>query len=161
LLFVIAFALKSISTGSENELIVYSTPGYATIGVKSGKNLKVFSDNPDLPPEVIRHSSVLGLKTELRTLTESAILIEAGNRCIIIYDKPVRGWKMAENADIIIITGKGSFYESDLPSIITLQGQAVILAVSGTNVVRTADRVPYHDNRIRSVKESGAVRVRL
>jgi competence protein ComEC len=161
LLFAIAFASKSIFTGWKNELVVYNTPGYATIGVKTGKKLTVFSENPDLPPEVIRHCSVLGLKTEHRILTDSAMAIKAGKLSIIICNKPVRGWKMAENADIIIITGKSPFSESDLPSVKSPPGQEVILAVSGTNNVRTADHVPYHDNRIRSVKESGAVRVGL
>jgi competence protein ComEC len=161
LCFALSFSVKNILAGYTNELIVYNTPGYATIGLKSGKHLLVFSDNPEIPPEVKRHGAVLGLKTDLRLLSDSILSIEAGKRSILICNKPERGLKMAENADIIIITGRKPFARSDLPNISSVQKQEVILAVSGTNIIRTANRVTYSNNRIRSVKESGAIREQL
>jgi competence protein ComEC len=159
LLFEISFTAKNISTRSGNELVIYNTPGYATIGLKSGKELIVYTDNPELPAEVKRHSSVLGLRTELRMLTDSAIEIKAGNRKIIIYDKPIKGWKAGENADIIIITGKKKISESDVLPLAS--PSEVIFAVTGINNVRPGNNIRNLNNRIRSVKESGAIRLRL
>lgn len=160
LLFAISFTSKNISAISNNELLIYNTPGYATIGLKKGKRLFVYSENPELPAEVKRHSSVLGLKPELRILNDSALDIKAGKRKIIICDKPVKGWEKIKNADIIIITGKRSFPYSDL---FTADSpfQEVIIAVSGINIVRPGNSTLRYDNRIRSVKESGAIRLRL
>jgi competence protein ComEC len=160
LLFTISVTVKNISTGMKNELVVYNTPGYATIGVKSGKQLMVFSENPELPAEVKRHGSVMGLKIDFRMLTDSILTIKAGNKKIIICDKPVRGSEIAEKADVLIITGRRSFSEKDLPSSFPAK-QELILAVSGTNIIRSGKRLHFTDNLIRSVKESGAIRVEL
>jgi competence protein ComEC len=160
LLFAISFTSKNISTISNNELVIYNTPGYATIGLRTGKELIVYTENPELPAEVKRHSCVLGLRTDLRMLNDSALFIKAGNRNIIIFDKPVKGWEKTKQADIIIITGKRKFSYSDL-----FQNdsplQEVIIAVSGINIVRPGSKLPDVDKRIRSVKESGAIRFRL
>jgi competence protein ComEC len=160
LLFAVSVTTKYTSTLSGNELVIYNTPGYATIGLRKGKELIIYTENPELPAEVKRHSSVLGLKTELRLLTDSALVIKAGKRQIIIHDKPVKGWRTSENADIIIITGKRPFSESDLtPGASPFQ--EVILAVSGINILRHGNNFLHDENRIRSVKESGAIRLRL
>jgi len=161
LLFTISFSVKSIYTGFGNELVIYNTPGYATIGLRGGKNMLVYSDNPELPSEVKRHSSVLGLNTHLRMLTDSVLTVTAGNRNIIICDKPEKWPGLYENADIIIITGKSPFHESDLPEMVSHPEQEVILAASGINIVRYWNNLRRPDNRIRSVKESGAIRFRL
>jgi competence protein ComEC len=161
LLFLISLTIKNIATKSSNELIVYNTPGYATVGLRSGKSLLVFSENPDIPREVKRHSSVLGLRTDHKILTDSVLVIKAGDRRIIIYDKPVGGLNVTENADIIIIRGRTRFPASDLPLINKSGGQLVILAVAGTNIISSGSRSASIDNHIRSVNESGAIRIRL
>jgi competence protein ComEC len=161
LLFVISLTIKNISASSGNELIVYNTPGYATIGLKSSKKLIVYSENPEMPSEVKRHSAVLGLRTDLRMLTDSVLVIKAGSRTIVVYDKPARDRRITEKADIIIITGKVKFSESDLQPEVKTGIQEVILAVSGTNNVRPGRDDLNRDLRIRSVKESGAIRFRL
>jgi competence protein ComEC len=160
LLFVLSFTIKNIITASGNELIVYNTPGYATIGIKSGRSLLVLSENPEIPREVRRHSSVLGLRTENRMLTDSVFLIQAGSRKIIIYDQPLKGRDVTEHADIIIIKGKSPIPLSDFSSTDLFNPKQIVLAVSGTNIIK-GNKYRYNGSPIWSVKESGAFRLGL
>ena len=70
MIFLLTGTIREISTRITNEIIVYNTPGFSTIGIRTGKILNLYSDTTVAGPEVKRHCSTLGLKINLNRISE-------------------------------------------------------------------------------------------
>jgi competence protein ComEC len=104
-MYVIAGTVSDISVKNTSELIVYNTPGSSTIGVRSGKILYLYSDTSLVRPEVVRHSSTLGLKVKLNNIRNRDYCIMAGEKKILICRSLEKLLPEAYKPDIVILTG--------------------------------------------------------
>lgn len=105
LLYSMARTASGISVRTTNELIVYSTPGSSTIGIRTGKILSIYSDTTLIRPEVLRHSSTLGLKIYTNNLKNKFYCIRAGEKNILICNTPDNHIFGNFRPDIVIFTG--------------------------------------------------------
>jgi competence protein ComEC len=105
IVFIISGTVTEISTRTTNELIVYNTPGYSTIGIKTGKILNLYSDTSQAGPEVLRHSATLSLKLKINPLKNKSYCIGAGEKKILICNSPDKYLNQKFIPDIVILTG--------------------------------------------------------
>jgi competence protein ComEC len=157
LLFVVAVTIKDIAIRKNNELIVYNTPGYSTIGIKTGRLLNLFNEQIIIPPEVVRHSAVLGLRIEEKPSYKTRWLIRAGNENILITDSLSSSCIRNNTVTIIILTGDKPFIEKNI-SLRNLKAVQII-----TTEAAASFHLPYPNNlfyskKIWSVRKSGAYR---
>lgn len=113
-LFFLTDTLTEISTRRTNELIVYNTPGYSTIGIRTGKILYLYSDSVATGPEVERECATLGLKTKTYSLKDELYCIRAGERNILISKSLNRNIILHYQPDIVILTGLYPEIENNL-----------------------------------------------
>jgi competence protein ComEC len=113
-IFLINASIKDFYSKTTNELIIYNTPGSATIGVKTGKILNLYTDTTIVRPEVSRHASSLGLKIKTTVLSKSCQCLETGDKRIIITrslnNLVIRNY----SPDIVILTGVRPLIENNL-----------------------------------------------
>jgi competence protein ComEC len=129
LLFVINGLVTDITSLKTNELIIYNTPGYTTIGIKTGKILNLYSDTSAIRPEVSRHCSALGLKIKTTLLNNSFQCLESGNKKILITGVLNNLIIRTYNPDIVILTGTSPVIENNLslshpPGLIIVSSEA-------------------------------------
>jgi len=113
-LFVIADTVLEISNKTTNEIIVYNTPGSQTIGIRTGKILNVYSDNSRAGPEVIKHSSTLGLKIIMNPIKNKLYCIRAGNKSVLISDFTDKKLRNKFKPDIVVLTGILTGFEKNI-----------------------------------------------
>lgn len=158
LLFVFAGTLKTIKTKATDELIVYNSPGYSSIGIRSGKILNIYSDSIG-GTDVNRHSSVLDLKVRYHPIESNVLRIGAGSENIIITGNLTSYPVQEASTDILIFRGKTFLRQTQWPG---RNLKAVIVtpeAVQGarfSGIIRSlgADTVHF-------VRKDGAYRRRL
>jgi competence protein ComEC len=105
LIFLITVTVTEISTRTSNDLIVYNTPGTTTIGIRTGKILNLYSDTTLAGPEVLRHSTTLGLKIKPNPLKNKLYCIKTGEKKIVITNSLNNKVLRTYFPDIIILTG--------------------------------------------------------
>jgi competence protein ComEC len=152
LIFVVAGTVNQIYVKTSNEIIVYSTPGSATIGVRAGKLLTIYSDSIGRKPEVMRHCASLGLKMEYRNIKNDFYVIKAGQKQILICKTLGKDIITASEPDVVIFTGTSSCIERNLNS------EKLPIGLILTSVRSSADvsgRIPLTDT-IHFVRRSGA-----
>jgi competence protein ComEC len=130
-LYVTTGTVKEISTRTTNELIVYNTPGEATVGIRCGKILNLFSDTTLIRPEVLRHCSTLGLKIRNNNTKYRDFSIIAGDKRITICSSLQKVALKKNVPDILIITGtrpeiKNSFFPGRSPEAIIITSEAAL-----------------------------------
>jgi hypothetical protein len=155
LLFIISGLFKDLYSKTTNELIIYNTPGSATIGVKTGKILNLYADTTVVRPEVYRHASSLGLRIKTNTLNDSYQCLETGNKKILITSVMNNLIIRTYNPDIVILTGIRPAIENNLsmshpPELIIVSSRAV----SGFRFPLQTVRSPV--DSIHLVRKSGA-----
>lgn len=96
---------NDISVRRSNELIVYNSPGAATIGIRTGKILNVYSDTSLIQPEVLKHAATLGLKIQQRLLNDETCMLKVGNEKIIICNSSIKTEQINSTAEMLIING--------------------------------------------------------
>jgi competence protein ComEC len=96
---------KDIHIRKSNEIIVYNTPGAATIGIRTGKILNVYSDTSLILPEVQRHVATLGLKIKHNLLKDKACMLRIGDEKILICSSSLRNEPINSIAGLIIVNG--------------------------------------------------------
>jgi competence protein ComEC len=96
---------KDIYLRRSNELIVYNTPGAATIGIRTGKILNVYSDTSNIQQEVLRHGATLGLRIRHNLLTYKSLMLRAGNETILICCPSDNNEQLNTHAEIVIVKG--------------------------------------------------------
>jgi hypothetical protein len=111
ILFVIVDTLFEISNKTTNEIIVYNTPGSLTIGIRTGKILNVYSDDSRARPEVIRHSTTLGLKIRMNRIKNSMYFIRVGNKTVLISDFADKNIQYKLKPDIVVLKGIQTGFE--------------------------------------------------
>jgi competence protein ComEC len=123
LLLFFAGTAREIFTRSTNEIIVYNTPGHSTIGIRTGRNLSLFTDTLEAAPDVKRHCSTLGLKLRMKACKDQQYL-SAGNTLVLITPSLQGPLPAAVHPDLILLTGArpGISYGADsaLPDEVTL-----------------------------------------
>jgi competence protein ComEC len=118
-LFVSVAGLKDFSTKNSNELIIYNTPGYNAIGLRTGKILNLYSDTTYIGQEVKRHAAVLGLKIKAVQLVHNFYILKAGSKKVLITSCLDNKIFQKMIPDIIVITGPKPEISFDLdPEII-------------------------------------------
>jgi len=154
MLLVTIGTITEISVRNSNELIVYNTPGTTTIGIRTGKILYVYSDTSMIRPEVLKHSSTLGLRIKLNVLNENLYYINAGKKILILnsyYTKLINEYP----SDIVILT-------SSKPGSVTYSTQSYIpkdlILISGAS---SGFRIPSGTNlnepdTVHYIRKSGA-----
>jgi competence protein ComEC len=160
ILFIGTGTLKEVMNRKANELIVYDTPGNSTIGIKTGRTLNLFTNNPLYPPEVARHCATLGLKLKIRRQSRIYNLLKVGNHSILICDSLKRDWLKDLPSGIIILTGNRPFIEKGIkaplaPGVIIITSDAA----SGFHLpylLNKSDNISFW-----SVRKAGAYRLRL
>ncbi len=111
LLFLIliytAFSVnKLIKTGRSNELIVYNVPGSTITGIRSGRSMYLYSSVNEIPSEVIRHCSTLGIKIKKTQHFQDPVCLKAGNKKILIAENIDADVFSTTQPEIIILSGK-------------------------------------------------------
>jgi competence protein ComEC len=160
--YPVVFFLIFISTGTvseiivrrSNELIVYNTPGSTTIGIRTGKILNIYSDTSLVRPEILKHSSTLGLRIRTNILQEKTYSIDAGKK-ILISNSLNNGLLQRYKPEIILLTGP----KPDL-GLNSLQAD-FHLNIILTSEVSTGYRIPERSNVVAAdtvhyVRKSGA-----
>jgi len=160
LLFVIAGTITEVRTRTTNELIVYNTAGSATIGIRTGKVLNLYSDTIIPGPEVIRHSSTLGLAIKGNILSKNSTCIKVGDRKILICDTLNKNILKNILPDIVIVSGLRPQIDNDLSSI-ELKNTYIITSQAGSGF-----RIPKGINfagadSLHLVRNSGAFITRI
>ena len=105
IIYFLAGTIRDIKTRITNEVIVYSTPGYSTIGIRTGKILNVYSDTAFVGAEVKRHCATLGLKLLMNRIASNNSFILAGNTRILFADSLNKTIIDTFSPDIVILTG--------------------------------------------------------
>jgi competence protein ComEC len=161
MLGLVAFGtVKDIRCRMSDELIVYNTLNAASVGIRTGKILNLYSDKPELQPEVLKHCATQGLKPALVLIGERNILLKAGENRVLITRSVNKSQLEKTKPDYIIISGSTPFAEEILrtaPSV-----KAVIFTgalVQGYAV----GRIPSSDFKgiIHYVRKSGSVRIKI
>jgi len=95
---------KDIYVRRSNEIIVYNTPGAATIGIRTGKILNIYSDTSLILPEVQRHVATLGLKIQHNLMKDEAFILRVRNEKILICSSSVMNEQINSIAEILIVS---------------------------------------------------------
>jgi len=155
LLFLMNGMIKDFTSKTTNELIIYNTPGSATIGVKTGKILNIYADTTVVRPEVYRHASSLGLKIKTNVLNDSYQCLETGDKKILITSVLNNLIIRNYNPDIVILTGIRPGIENNLsmphpPELIIVSSKVASgFRVPRQTVLTTVDSIHF-------VRKSGA-----
>jgi len=131
-LFVLAYAIRDISSRTSNELIVYNTPGSSTIGIKTGKILNLYSDSSVVVPDVKRHCATLGLKIRPVRMTQNFYCLRAGGKNILITGSLNSRIIQSFIPDILILTNDRPGIENN-PKMEYHPGIVIISSVSNTH----------------------------
>ena len=106
--------ITEISVRTSNELIVYNTAGSPTIGLRTGKLLRIYSDTLVLKPEVAKHCATLGLMPEVILLKDDNYYLTAAGKNILICNSLKRGIMDKCPCEIVIFTGSNSKVEDNV-----------------------------------------------
>jgi competence protein ComEC len=112
--FLLAGTVREISTRITNEIIVYNTPGFTTIGIRTGKILNLYSDTAFAVAEVKRHCATLGLKINMNRIDNSFNCIKAGKIKILITISLNKKVLDKFSPEIVILTGSRPGIESSI-----------------------------------------------
>ncbi|NMC39897.1 MAG: ComEC family competence protein [Bacteroidales bacterium] len=104
---------RNLSLKSDNELIVYNTPGNFCAGVRCGRSLELFCYSDTLPAAVGRHCARDRLRLEIRKLDKNIPwMINAGPLRIIVTGKMTPDL-LSYKPDIAIVTGSKVFHSGN------------------------------------------------
>jgi len=98
-------SIRNIITQRTNELIVYNIPGATTVGIRSGRELYIYSSDNEVRPEIKRHCAILNLRLKKINHEIGQVFIKAGDKGILIAEKIDAGILSEVNPDIIILSG--------------------------------------------------------
>lgn len=158
LLFILLATVRNVSTSLTSELVVYNTPGFSTIGIRTGKRLIIYSDSDTMPKPVVRHVSALGLHPEIKIIDDQPVLIRIKKRLILINGNQFY-LPLADSLTLNIVTSEkpvksqaGKWSDN---------GSTVILTRGIVPLRRGADSAKVFKDRVWMVKKSGAYCMRL
>ena len=154
-LFAAAGTIQEISTRTSNELIVYNTPGFSTIGIRTGRILTLYTDTTFIRPEVLRHCASLGLKIRGPILIDKPLCTKAGEKKILISDTLNNNMLNNILPDMIILTG----YRPEVVNNLSFNHSEKTLVVTARAV--SGYRIPYKSglsgiDSVHIVRKAGA-----
>lgn len=94
-----------IKTVRSNELIVYNIPGSTVAGIRTGKSMYLYTSVNEIPSEVIRHCSTMGIRITKTQTVQQPIFLKAGETKILLSDTIDSDILSATLPDIIILSG--------------------------------------------------------
>ena len=156
-LFIIAGTAKSIRTKTTDELIVYNTTGYTTVGIRSGYVLNIFSDSLS-SQEVNRHKAVLDLRERTSLLGRNPKLIMTGSRKILITEILTTKMLSELDPDYVILRGKKPLIEKDTGY--TVRSCKLIIGTGVSSGFRIPDGI-FESESVFIVRKEGAFYGRL
>lgn len=159
-LFITAGTLKDLDTKLSNELIVYNSIGSSSVGIRNGKTLWLYTDTIPTLPEIVRHTSSLGLETRSSIIESSCRYIRAGRKKILITGYLSSRIMNEVKPDIVIMTGKtpGTERRVDFPDSVSL---FVVTPEVKESYYLKNWLVGLKSCRVYSVKKSGTWRMKL
>jgi len=102
---------KVLKTGRSNELIVYNVPGSTVTGLRAGRSMYLYTSVNEIPSEVIRHCSAMGIKINKTQLVLHPVCLKSGNRRILIANNIDADILSSTLPDIIVLSGKRPLIE--------------------------------------------------
>jgi len=106
LCLLLAGLLKELSVSRSSELIVYNTIGRASIGIRTGKTIYLYSDTLPQGQEVTRHLAALNLRKKTIEQDHSPLVIQVAEKRILITSILNNKIIQHTSPDFVIITGK-------------------------------------------------------
>ena len=161
LLAIVTFGtVSNIRYRLSDELIIYNTLNSTVVGIRTGKTLNLYSDAPEIQPEVIKHCATRRLKPVLNMCSERNILLSAGKNRILITRSVSESLLKNTKPDFIIITGSPPRLEGILNS--SPSAKAVIITGNGPPGNQGSGN-SYGDfsGTIHFVRNSGSVRIKI
>ena len=160
LLFILAGTIKSISSRTSNELIVYNTIGSSDIGIRTGNTLNLFSDSTAIKPDVLRHCATRGLKIRMNNRDNGSRYIKTGKKDILICNALTNSILKRTNPEIVILVGlypeieMGVFPPPSVKKLIISSEVSSGFSLQGQLISKEIDTIHF-------VKKSGAYITRL
>lgn len=152
LLYSLSLTIRHISVISGSEVIVYNTPGQTALGIREGKNLKLFCRGNEIPAEVKKHCAAAGLRLRLTEIEkEVPLLIKSGYLRIIVTER-FNDAVLTRNPDILILTETGHA---------RMQNKEIYPYVVFAVVDSPSKEGEYSENGLWYVRDKGCWRMKL
>ncbi len=152
LLYVSAGTFSAISVKSTNELIVFNTPGFSTVGIRRGKILNLYSDLTPAGQDVTKMCATLGLKLKYNPVNENPYVIRAGTKTILISGNLDKQVLQELRPDIAILTGRWPGIENNIATeeypdaLIVSSGVSAGFSLTHQKTVNSTDTVHFVRN---------------
>ena len=160
IIFTLLLSGRHIANGRTDELIVYNTQGFSTIGIRKGNILKIYTSSDTIPAEVTRHSSAGGLVNEYNRLDDKPLIMRTGRTEIMICDSLGDINFSSGKANYVILTGTRPYISREI-STNNCKDLVLIAAESSGMFSSPPDHKPLLSKGTWNVRESGAYRCRL
>lgn len=159
-LLILAGTITGIRTKRSEELIVYNSPGYPSVGIRMGKTLNIYSDTLLRGPEVTRHCATLGLTIKQNIITNKPCLLKTENNRALITNHLDFNLLSTCKPDILIIRGGKPFLEKISQPVEKLDA---IIVATGTNQGGQVSRLirSINADTIHFAGKEGAFRMKL
>lgn len=130
LTMVIVSLITEYKTTHTKQLIVYNDYNFSTIGIQSGNNLTIWSDNLYIPQSVLKHKATLGLKVSISSLEKKPFILEYDNHQVLVTSVLNRDLLVDNSPDMVILQGDNIYFESDFS---IPQGITTIVVTNNTS----------------------------
>lgn len=158
-IFVAAGSVRSTATRRTGELIVYNTTGYMTVGIREGRSISLYTDSCIAGQEVKRHSAVLSLIPELKTIGKDPALIKVHNKRILITRSVTEKIMEQARPDILVLSGARPFVFRKTGK--REQISALIISPEASAGFRLPPGSALAADTVHFVNKSGAFRLRF
>lgn len=155
LLFMIPSAAKAVRTGRTNEFIVYNIPGETAVGIRRGSKINLFHTGENVPHDVLKHASSLGLKITEKPVPENSLCLRAGGKRIVIAGSMQIALQDDQKIDYLVIAGNKNDFSNGLKLPLKEDGW-VITDMSRSALKAFSDTPGNNKTMIWSLRESGA-----
>jgi competence protein ComEC len=160
LLWIFTGTVKDISTARTREVIVYNSISSATIGIRTGRVLNLYSDTIIAKPEVLKHCATMRLKLNIAQTDNKSRLIQTADKNILISGNLNQNIIQTHKPDIVILTGLYPHVEKGIDFIKPIEALVI------TSEASTAYYLPDNFGKetvdsVHFVRKSGAFRARL
>jgi competence protein ComEC len=160
LLLIFVGTVKDITTARTGEVIVYNSIGSATIGIRTGGVLNLYSGTEVVMPEVLKHCATMRLKLNFAQTDNKSRLIQTVDNNILISGNLNQNIIQNHNPDIIILTGLYPRIEKGIDFIKPIK--ALVITSEASTAYNLPDNFGIEKvDSVHFVRRSGAFRIRL
>ena len=161
LLFTVTGTVKQVICRGSAELIIYNPVNTTCMAVREGKVLNIYHNSVAIPPEALRHASVMGLRIKSQRIDERSFYIQTGNLRIYITDHLSNSFIPPQVPVIFILTGKWPYIDKSIS-----EQSGNIEAIIISSEVAEGFQVPKNTNKELSgklyyIRKSGSFRVTI